>query len=135
MSITIEAFTGRRDFVRLPTDISIRYKFLCKVMDLNCDQVFEGSTNNLSGEGCLLIGKIPSLSWIPGMLMGKILIGGNILIPSLDLPIKVLCKLAWIEEIAEGSDRCFMGFRFQEITKENQDEIMKYIIKIQMVHK
>ena len=95
----------------------------------------EGSTNSLSGEGCLLIGKIPSLNWIPGLLMGKIFISGNILLPSLDIPIKVLCKLAWIEEITEGRDRCVMGIRFQEITKENQDEIMKYIIKIQMVNK
>ena len=135
MSLSVESISCRRDFVRLPSDVSIRYKFLCKVMELNCDQVFEGSTSSLSGEGCLLVGKIPSLNWIPGLLMGRILIGGNILIPSLDLPIKVLCRLSWIEELTEGRERCVMGLRFQELTKENQDEIMKYIIKMGMQHK
>ena len=56
-------------------------------------------------------------------------------LPSLDVPIKALARLAWIEELTEGSDRCHMGLRFEEITKENQDDIMKYIIKSNMMKK
>ena len=131
--MSVKISSGRKDFARLPMDIPVRYKFLCKVMELDCDQVFEGTTRNLSGEGCLMIGKIPSMSWIPGLLMKKILIGANVLLPSIDIPIKALARLSWIEELTEGSDRCVMGLRFDEITKENQDDIMKYIIKSNMM--
>ena len=125
----------RKEFVKLSTEIPLRYKFLCKVADLGCDQVFEGYTQSIAGEGCLLVGKLPSFNWIPGLLMGKILIGANLVLPSLDVPIKALCRMAWIEELTEGSDRATMGLRFEDITKENQDEVMKYIIKTQMVSK
>lgn len=135
MSLIVEVVSARQDFVRLKTEIPIRYKFLCKVMDLDCDQIFEGNSKNISSKGCLLVGKVPSLSWIPGMLQGKILVGCNILLPSLDTPVKGLCRTAWIEAIPEGSDRCLLGLTFQDMTKENQDEIMKYIIKSQMTTK
>ncbi len=132
MSLSVEIVSAKSEFVRLPTDIPIRYKFLCKVMDLDSNQIFEGVTRNMSGEGCLCVGKVPSLNWIPAMLMKKILVGVNVLLPSMDVPIKGLCRVAWVEEMPEGSDRCVMGLRFEDITKENQDEIMKYIIKTQM---
>ena len=135
MSLSVEITSSKSEFVRLPTDIPIRYKFLCKVMPLDSDQIFEGFTRNMSGEGCLLVGKVPSLNWIPAMLMKKILVGVNLLLPSLDAPIKGLCRVSWIEEMPEGSDRCVLGLRFEDITKENQDEIMKYIIKTQMTNK
>ena len=134
MSLIVEVVSARKDFVRLKTEIPIRYKFLCKVMELE-DQIFEGITKNISGDGCLLVGKLPSLSWIPAMLQGKILVGCNILLPSLDAPIKCLCRTAWIEAIPEGSDRCVLGLQFQELTKESRDEIMKYIIKSEMTNK
>ena len=39
---------------------------------------------------------------------------------------------AWIEAFEKGSDKCAMGLRFKEISKENQDQILKYIIKAQI---
>ena len=60
--------------------------------------------------------------------------GVNILLPSLDAPIKALTRVAWIEAFQKGSDKCAMGLRFKEISKENQDEILKYIIKAQITH-
>lgn len=122
----------RKQFVRLSTDIPIRYKFLSKVIDLGNDQIQEGSTSNLSAGGCLLIGKIPSLNWIPALLMGKILIGVNMLLPSLDDPLKALCRVAWVESFDEGNDRLSLGVSFEELAKESQDEVMKYIIRMQM---
>ena len=34
--------------------------------------------------------------------------------------------------IKEGDDRCAMGLKFKEITRESQDDILKYVIKSQL---
>ena len=122
----------KRDFVKIHTDIPVRYKFLSRAIPLDSEGVFEGTTCHVSGSGCLLIGKIPGMSWIPGLLMGEIVLGVNILLPSVDVPIKALTRVAWVEAFEKGSDKCGMGLRFKEISKENQDEILKYIIKAQI---
>jgi c-di-GMP-binding flagellar brake protein YcgR len=122
----------KRDFVRIHTDIPVRYKFLSRSIPLDVEEIFEGTTSNLSGSGLLLVGKIPGMSWIPGLLMGEILIGVNMLLPSQDVPIKALTRVAWVEAFEKGSDKCGMGVRFKEISKEHQDEILKYIIKAQI---
>ncbi|MGE3164218.1 MAG: PilZ domain-containing protein [Planctomycetota bacterium] len=122
----------RKQFVRLANDIPIRYKFLAKMIDLGPEQIHEGVTSSLSGGGCLMFGRIPSLNWIPALLMGKIRVGVNLLLPSLDQPIKALCRVAWVEAFEEGSDRVSLGLAFDDLPKESQDEIMKHIIRTQM---
>jgi c-di-GMP-binding flagellar brake protein YcgR len=124
--MSFEYDSEKREFVRIHTDIPVRYKFLSRI--------FEGTTSNLSGSGLLLLGKIPGMSWIPGLLMSEILVGVNVLLPSLDAPIKALTRVGWIESFQKGSDKCAMGLKFKEISKENQDEILKYIIKAQITH-
>ena len=130
--MSYEYLTEKREFVRIQTDIPIRYKFLSKTVELEDDQVYEGITTNLSGSGLLLLGKLPSVTWIPALLMEDIIIGLNLLLPALDRPIKALGRVAWIEAFQKGSDRCALGIRFKEIAKEHQDEILKYLIKAQI---
>jgi len=132
VSTRFELNSARREFVRVHTDIPVRFKFLSKEIELGSDQISEGTTNSISGGGLLLQGRVPSLNWIPAMLMGKIHIGINILLPSSDEPIKALCACSWIEEITEGSERCTIGLRFENIEKDKQDQILKYLIKSQM---
>jgi len=132
--MSFEYETEKREFVRIHTDIPVRYKFLSRSIPLDSEGIYEGTTANVSGSGLLLVGKLPGMSWIPGLLMGEILIGANILLPLLDMPIKALARVAWIEAFQKGSDKCAMGLRFKEISKENQDEILKYIIKAQITH-
>ena len=123
MSSSFQYDSERRVFVRVNTDIPLRYKFLSKVLDLGTDQIYEGTTSNIAGGGCLLHGKVPSLNWIPALLMGKIQLGINLLLPSMDVPVKALCRISWIEAIQEGSDRLVMGLKYLDIQKEMQDEI------------
>ncbi len=130
--MSFEYETEKREFVRIHTDIPVRYKFLSRSIPLESEGIYEGTTANLSGSGLLLVGKIPGMSWIPGLLMSEILIGVNVLLPLLDVPIKALCRVSWIEAFQKGSDKCAMGLRFQEVSKESQDEILKYIIKAQI---
>ncbi len=123
--------TEKREFVRVHTDIPVRYKFLSHSVTID-ENVFEGTTCNISSHGLLLFGKVPGMSWIPGLLMSEILLGLNILLPSLDMPVKALARVAWVESFEKGSDKCSLGLKYQEIGKEAQDEILKYIIKAQI---
>jgi len=126
--------TAKRDFVRIPTDIPVRYKFLSRTVPIDAEGVFEGVTSSISGTGLLLVGRVPSFSWIPGLLMQEIVLGLNMLLPAADMPIKALAAVAWVEKIQKGSDKCPMGLRFQEIAKEHQDMLLKYVIKAQIAH-
>ena len=124
--------SAKREFVNLKTVIPVRYKFLSKTVPVDSEGIFEGSTSNLSSHGLLLTGKVPGMSWIPGLLMGEILMGINMLFPNLDNPIKALTRVAWIEAFDKGSEKCSLGLKYQELSKEAQDEILKYIIKAQI---
>lgn len=130
--MSFEYESEKREFVRVHTDIPVRYKFLSRSIPIEAEGVFEGTTANLSGSGLLLTGKLPGVSWIPGLLMGDILLGVNILIPSLDMPVKALTRVGWVESFQRGSEKCAMGLRYQDISKENQDELLRYIIKAQI---
>lgn len=122
----------RRQFVRLTTDVPVRYKFLSRVLDLGEEQIYEGRTCNVSAGGCLLIAKIPNMNWIPALLMGKIMIGVNLLLPSVDEPVKALCMPTWLEAFSDPGQPITMGVSFNDLPKQHQDEITRYIIKQQM---
>ena len=130
--MSFEYGSARREFVKVSTEISVRYKFLSKVIDLGDDSIYEGTTSRIAASGCLLSGKIPSVSWIPGLLMGKIVIGVNILLPNVMTPVKALARVAWVEAIPEGSEKCTLGLTFKEISKEHQDELLRYMIRAQI---
>ena len=122
----------KREFVKVSTEIPVRYKFLSHQIDLAEEGIFEGTTSRISAKGFLLQGKIPSLSWIPGLLMGNIVIGVNILLPNVAMPVKALTQVAWVEACPEGSEKWAVGLTFKEISKENQDEVLKYMIRSQL---
>jgi c-di-GMP-binding flagellar brake protein YcgR len=126
--------TERREFVKVSSDIPVRYKFLSRTVPIDSEGVHEGTTSHLSAHGLLLVGKVPGLSWIPGLLMEEIVLGINVLLPSMDVPVKALARVAWVEAIKKGCDKCPMGLRFLEISKESQDELLKYVIKLQIAH-
>ncbi len=123
----------RREFVRVKLEVPVRYKFLAK--DRNepeFDRVYEGTTWNISGGGLLLAGRIPVFSWLPDLLLSKILVGVNILLPGTDNPIKALARVAWIETIDESTQRCGIGLKFREVTTADRDQIFQFVIRSQM---
>ena len=123
----------RREFVRIKVALPVRYKFLCQDLDHpDLAKIHEGTTRNLSGGGLLLRGRIPHLEWLPSMLSGKMKVGVNLILPTFDLPVKALTRVSWVEGMEEETLRADLGLRFREITKEAQDEIVRYIIKTQM---
>ena len=123
----------RREFVRVRAEVPIRYKFLSETAKgPELDTIYEGVTDNLSGTGLLLLGKIPILDWIPDILMQRIVVGVNLHIPDVSLPIKILGRVAWIETIEEKTQRCYLGVHFKEITTQDKDAIYRFIIRMQM---
>lgn len=123
----------RREFVRVKLEVPVRYKFLAKERsEPEFEHVYEGTTWNISGGGLLLAGRIPVFSWLPDLLLSKILIGVNILLPGTDNPIKALARVAWIETIDEGTQRCGIGLKFREITTADRDQIFQFVIRSQM---
>ena len=123
----------RREFVRIKAELSIRYKFLSSYMeDKRFEEIHQGYTSNVSGGGLLLKGPIPDFGWIPDLLMHKIVVGVNIQLPTEEDPVKILTRVAWIESIDEKTKKCVVGLRFQEVTRDDQDKIFKFIIRSQM---
>ncbi len=122
----------RREFVRVKAAIEVRYMFLSNSDVEVSGDVHEGVTQNISGGGILLVGKIPNLQWIPDLLMQKLVIGVNIYLLDSDEPVKALTRVAWVEAFEESSMKCSFGLTFREITKDQQDRILRYVIKAQM---
>ena len=122
----------RREYVRVKAKIPVKYKYLSHNPSFSCDTVFEGTTSNISGGGVLLEVELPDREWITDLLMQRLIVGVNILLPNAPEPIKALTRVAWIEAVEPSSGKCAMGLQFKEITKEQQDYIFQFIIRSQM---
>jgi c-di-GMP-binding flagellar brake protein YcgR len=131
---SVAAFESeKREFVRVRVAVPVRYKFLAHELEgPELDRIWEGTTSNLSGGGLLLRGRIPDLAWLAPLLNGHMKIGVNLILPTFELPVKALARVAWIENLEESTQKALMGLRFTEIPKSAQDEVLKYIIKTQM---
>jgi c-di-GMP-binding flagellar brake protein YcgR len=131
--MTLPSDQERREFVRVRIQIPVRYKFLSKVRhDPALEEIYEGTTMNLGGGGLLLLGRIPVVDWIPDLLMQKIVIGVNLLLPQEEAPIKALTRVAWVETFDEQTMKCNLGLKFKEVTQQDKDRIFKFVIKVQM---
>ncbi len=123
----------KREFTRVKISVPVRYKFLYRELESpELDKIWEGSTSNLSGGGMLLRGVIPRLDWLSHLLTGRMMIGVNLILPTYEVPVKALTRVAWIEGLEETTQKARMGLTFREITQEAQEEILRYIIKTQM---
>ena len=134
MGLTTKFYdAARREFIRVRAELAVKYKFLSHEAGFGVEEVLEGTTNNLSGGGLLLVGTIPNTDWITGLLMERIVVGVNIFLPNDPEPVKALTRVGWVEAIPEGTDRCALGLMFKEISKDHQDEVLKYMIRAQLV--
>ena len=123
----------RREFFRVKLEVPVRYKFLSKFRQAPAlTTIHEGATSNISAGGLFLVGHIPDLTWIPDLLMQKMVIGLNLLLPTSEVPIKALARVAWLETLDEATQKCGMGLKFKEISAEDKDKIFQFVIKSQM---
>jgi c-di-GMP-binding flagellar brake protein YcgR len=122
----------RREFVRIPIVLAVRYKFLThEDVGVDLDTVHEGSCQNIGTGGLMLKAKLPDTSWLSLLLTRAMLIGVNILLPNQAATVKALCRVAWSSAVEQGNLIAF-GLSFQEITQDDRDRITQYIIRAQM---
>ncbi|MFA5794574.1 MAG: PilZ domain-containing protein [Candidatus Brocadiia bacterium] len=123
----------RREYVRVRADIPVRYKFLAKhIQDPKIEDIYQGVTNNISGGGILLCGVVPDIGWLSDLLMQRIVIGVNFVLPGDQEVIKALTRVSWIDAMDENSKKCQMGLKFKEVTSLDRDKIFKFIIRSQL---
>jgi c-di-GMP-binding flagellar brake protein YcgR len=121
----------RREFVRINVSLPVRYKFLSPGGEKSINEVFSGSTTNISAGGMLMLGKIPSQDYLSDLLLQKVILGINVLLPELEVPLKLLARVRWIESLT-AQNECAMGLIYKEIKKADQDKIVQLIIRSQM---
>ncbi len=126
---------GERGFVKVSVDVPVRYKFLSKTVEVKDQNVHEGHTNNLSGSGLALIARIPDGEVLGQLLASEALVGINLLLPSDNMTVKALAKVAYIEVLPETPGKCMIGVRFLDMPKEDSDRIFRYTIRSQITKK
>jgi len=123
----------KRQFIRLPMAVPVRYKFLSREKTSpEMDSVREGVSQNIGAGGLLMRGKLPDTDWLGLLLTRRMFVGVNILLPNSERPIKALCRVIWSSAVEEDQDQIVMGLEFQESTHADQDQITQYIIRAQM---
>ncbi len=122
------AESDRRDYPRLKRSIPIRYKFLSSsVKDPAMDRVCDGVTQNVSMGGLLLVGPVPRLDWLKDLLLGRITLGLNLILPDQTYPVKVLARVAWLEATDEQAISLRIGLRFIEVPAEHRKVLSDFL--------
>jgi len=125
--------SDRREYVRIRSELLVRYKFLgSSISDPNLEKIYEGKATNISGGGIMIKGTIPDPHWIPELLMQRMVIGINFMLPNEEEPVKTLTRAAWIENLDENAHLCMIGLKFKEITTKDTDKIFRFIIRNQL---
>ncbi len=123
----------KRQFIRLPIAVPVRYKFLSREMrGQDMETIHEGVTQNIGAGGLLLRAKLPDPTWLSKLLTRKMYVGVNVLLPNSDKPIKALSRTMWSSAVEDESQHVVLGLEYQEITSRDRDLITQYIIRAQM---
>jgi c-di-GMP-binding flagellar brake protein YcgR len=133
--MAVQHDTEKRDFVKVSVGIPVRYKFLSKTIQVTDMDAREGITSNLSGMGLVMLTRLPPSDLLAPLLTHAALLGVNIFLPSTESPIKALATISWIECVEESTEKCAIGLKFVDAKKEDQDKILRYVIKSQITRK
>ncbi len=121
--------SDRRDYPRLKRTLPLRFKFLSSsIQDPALDRVSDGATHNISLGGMLLVGPIPKLDWLKDLLIGRISVGVNLLLPNHETPVKVLTRVAWIEAVDQDAISMRMGLRIIDIPSEQRKTLSDFLL-------
>jgi hypothetical protein len=122
------AESDRRDYPRLKKSVSVRYKFLSStVKDPAMERICDGVTQNISMGGLLLVGPVPRLDWLKDLLLGRINIGVNLVVPAQVYPIKVLTRVAWLEATDEQAMNMRIGLRILEVPPDQRKALSDFL--------
>jgi c-di-GMP-binding flagellar brake protein YcgR len=119
----------RREYVRVKAEVAVRYRFLSHDPAFEATDYTDGITRDVSGGGVLMDAIVPDADWIPALLTEHIFLGIELDLPGGDKPVRALTRAAWVQaDVRSEDDCCLMGLRFKEITREDLDRVIKYVI-------
>jgi c-di-GMP-binding flagellar brake protein YcgR len=123
-----------REYLRIQAKLPVRYRFLTEQRTgPELKLVYDGRTENVSGGGILLQGRIPDEGWVPDLLCERVIIGLEILFPDKQEPVRALGRVAWLETKDPRTMDCHIGIKFREITRRDQDRLFQFVIENQFV--
>ncbi len=122
---------NRREYVRIETEIPVRYKFFSQEGKLELDEELDGKTRNVSAGGILLVAEIPNMDWITSLLRQTMYVGIRMELPERGT-VKALARVAWVGSMDEEARTCALGLQFKEITKDDRDKLFEYVIASRM---
>jgi len=122
--------SDRRSFPRVRKAVPVRFKFLSSsVKDPEIEAVYEGSTQDLSLGGLLLLGPVPRMEWLKDLLLGHIQIGINLALPTSFTTVKALTRLSWIEARDPDALTFRMGLRVVDIPSDSRSALSDFLSK------
>ena len=125
-----ETGSDRRDYPRLKCTLLVRYKFLSTTLkDPALETIYEGTTTNLSMGGLLMTGPIPHLDWLKDLLLGRISVGINFVLPGHEVPVKALSKLSWLEAKDEEAMSFRIGLRIVDIPGDHRRTLSEFLMQ------
>lgn len=124
----------RRRFLRVQKGLPVRYRFLSLDPALVVgSERYSGRTHNISQGGLLLLGRIPDSLWEENLLSHRLVVGVSLELTKADLPVRSICRVAWVEPTEGGKDLMAFGLAFAEITQEDRERIVQYILDYQWI--
>jgi hypothetical protein len=124
----------RRRFLRVQKGLPVRYRFvsLDPVFTIE-DGRFSGRTHNVSQGGVLLLGRLPDPHWEEHLLSHRLVMGISVELTKAELPVRAICRVAWLEPAEDDPEMRAFGLSFAEITQEDQERVLRYILDYQWV--
>ncbi|MBM4043936.1 MAG: hypothetical protein FJ279_02375 [Planctomycetes bacterium] len=120
----------KREFVRIPVKIPVRYWFVNRVSDARSPEILDGETTNVGGGGLMLVGRIPDLGWIPDLTTERIVIGVSLGLPGHHITVvEALTRAAWVQVADQDQKKCILGLHFREMTSHDRDAVFQYVIR------
>jgi c-di-GMP-binding flagellar brake protein YcgR len=110
----------------------VRYSFVGRVPPSASAQFVEGTTDNISGGGLKLVGKLPNTDWIASLLLQHIAVAVEVHLPDGEEPVRALARTAWVELHDKKKLDFLMGLRFREISRDDRERVIQFVIKSQL---
>lgn len=125
--------TERRQFVRIPLNVPVKFTLLSSESGARVGAAFTGKTHNIGAGGILVAGDMPPVEDVTALIVQRLVLVGQIDLPDDPDPVWFLGRVAWIEDIDTDEGTCTLGVMFKELTQLDRDRIYQFVIRSTMM--
>jgi len=125
--------TERRQFVRIPLSVPVRFTLLSTESGARLGSTFSGKTHNIGAGGILVAGEMPPVEDVTALIVQRLVLAGQLDLPDDPEPVRFLGRVAWIEDIDTDDGTCTLGVMFKELTQLDRDRIYQFVIRSTMM--